>query len=441
MILYQKGWGGLFVVFRIVGTAWPHGVIPGLLAVGVGRLAAHFDNIDELISDEASFLKHHYPYQLFAYMVGFFIVFRTNFAYRRYWLSLDAVQRMSSKWLDGACMCVTFDAPGSIESKYLENAVGGKGGQTATDSADVASGPAGISHSEFFTQVVHLFSLLHALALQHLRADKNLDNLQDTRKMQLRLTAVGPTKHYHASGWAWLDSLLGFSEEKVEEARRRMKLSVLGDLSPEWHKMLATDTRGRPVPTEARVSMAFSWCMRRCVARQKHEPMGDMAKTSPPIIARYYQVMSDGMLAFSQASMVTAVPFPFPYHNLTQMFLWVYALTVPLVINAKIEHIAVRMLLTFLSVWAYFALSAVGDNLEDPYLPYDPNDLPLTVMQHNFNAQLVSFGVAPQKTEKVEEVEHRNSQGSIATAITLVPETGDSSVKPGGGAKEAAPAK
>jgi len=397
MITYRKGWAGLGLACQVVGTAWPLGIVPGLMSCAVGIVLMVIPELEEFISDDERFLKNHYPFQLFSYLVGFFMVFRTNFAYRRYWLSLDAVQRMSAKWLDGALMCVAFDAHGSTDLPYLQAAVGGESGAKATDSADAASGPAGMSHSEFFTQVCHLFSLLHALALQHFRGDKNLENLQEicTDGAQPRISLVGRGDGHLSQKWR---PGFSFSERSLDEKFRAMKLNVIGSLSKDEEQALLADSRGRPLLGEARVTMVCGWVTRRMIARQKHEPMGDMCKTAAPVLARIYQVLSDGMLAFSQASMTATIPFPFPYHNLTQTFLWIYAFTVPFVVNAKIEHPVLRVVINFFAVWAYFALAAVGDNLEDPYLPYDPNDLPLTVMQHQFNAQLVTFGVVPEKS-------------------------------------------
>lgn len=136
--------------------------------------------------------------------------------------------------------------------------------------------------------------------------------------------------------------------------------------------------------------------MRRLISRQKHEP-AEMGKTSPPILSRLYQVISDGHLAFSQACKTAETQFPFPYHNLIRVFLCLFLLTVPFVINAKILHIPARFVLNFITVGAYFALCQVGDNLEDPFMPYDPNELPLVAIQHQYNAKLLSLGIVPSQ--------------------------------------------
>lgn len=395
MIRYRKGYWGLLIACRVVGTSWPYGIIPGLISAAVGVILNQVPDVQRLIENDDEFLPNHYPFQLLAYLVGFFMVFRTNFAYRRYWLALDAVQRMSAKWLDGASMAVAFDAPGDKNGVYLMNSVDGASGANATDSADAACGPSGTSHSEYFAQSVHLFSLMHALALQHLRGDLDLRNLQDA------VSEGGPrqmTPVRRISASYPVDCIFArYSANAVEKIHRAKKMKVLGSLSEEEIKVLSIDHLGKDLLGEARVAMVSSWITRRLIARQKFEPMGDTMNTSPPILSRMYQVLSDGMLAFSQACAVALVPFPFPYHNLMQVFLWIYAFTVPVVVNAKIDSEWFRILVNFAAVWSYFSLSAVGDNLEDPYLPYDPNELPLTTMQHTYNAQLLGTGVVPVK--------------------------------------------
>merc|ERR1712187_197057 len=125
--------------------------------------------------------------------------------------------------------------------------------------------------------------------------------------------------------------------------------------------------------------------------------MGDTKATSPPILSRFYQVVSDGHLGFSQAAKVADTPFPFPYHNLIRIFLWMYAFYVPFVINAKVLESGFRFVINFLAVWSYFALCQVGDNLEDPFLPYDPNELPLQDIQYSFNVRLSSLSFVPKR--------------------------------------------
>jgi len=361
-----------------------------VLSACIGIVLGQVHSLEVVISDENRFLENHYPFQLFAYLVGFVMVFRTNFAYQRYWEGLDALLRMGSKWLDGACMAVAFDAPGDVMRPFLA----GNRHQTER-SEDEKSGP---PHEVFFNETVHLFSLLHAVALLHLRGDPDLSNLENSEEFRItELSSPSPPPSISSvREYSGLSGITSPNQAKLNSQYQARKLRILGKLVQEERLVLEATSQGVQVPTSARVAMVQSWVMRRLIARQKHEPNGDLCKTSPPITSRIYQVVSDGHLAFAQAAKVAETPFPFPYHNMIRVLLWMYVITVPFVINAKVMERAARFIFNFMAVWAYFALCEVGDNLEDPFIPYDPNELPLQDIQHGFNAQLLALGVVPR---------------------------------------------
>eukprot|EP00416_Gambierdiscus_australes_P024153 CAMPEP_0171079916 /NCGR_PEP_ID=MMETSP0766_2-20121228/15548_1 /TAXON_ID=439317 /ORGANISM="Gambierdiscus australes, Strain CAWD 149" /LENGTH=432 /DNA_ID=CAMNT_0011537125 /DNA_START=43 /DNA_END=1338 /DNA_ORIENTATION=+ len=402
MITYKKGCSGLFLLLRIAGTSWPHGIVPGLLSAGLGVVLGFAGEANALITNESEFSANPYPYQLFAYLVGFVLVFRTNFGYLRYWDALDAIQRMGAKWLDGACMAIAFDAPGDVSSPFLQQSfraanVSGicsaelDGDVTREESiTDPKNQNLGLEHPYFFEEVVHLFSLMHALAYQHLRCDDNLDNLRPAAIPRLLMVGDEPVRQTSVSCQSW-----GFAAKDRAPLRWPLRMKVLGGLQNAERVVLECDSTGVPLPSLARVTMVESWIMRRLTARQKHEPAGDMCRTAAPILSRMVQVISDGHLAFSQAAKVAETPFPFPYHNLISLFLWIFAVSTPVVVNANLIYPPARFLVNFFAVWAYFSLAEVGDNLEDPYIPYDPNDLPLEALHQSFNSRLLSFGAVP----------------------------------------------
>jgi predicted membrane chloride channel (bestrophin family) len=387
------------LLFRFVGTSWPHGVIPGLLSCSVGVLLSFIPDVNDLISERTEFVENPYPFQLFAYLVGFILVFRTNFGYVRYWEAFDAVQRMGAKWLDGACMAVVFDAKGDASQPFLQSSVASDKHSLDYGRGSVPKG--GIDHHDFFVEVMHLFSLMHALALQHLRCDSDISNLEnhseESQSMRMSMSALGDTPQLTYA----TNKLANFGFNHAHHKGVPMHLKVLGGLLPEEREKLTADSQGNLLSTVTRVTMVESWIMRRLIARQKHEPSGDMCKTAPPILSRMVQVVSDGNLGFSQASKAAEVPFPFPYHNMIRAFLFIFGLSVPFIINSKVFNPVARAIINFIVVWAYFALAEASDNLEDPFLPYDPNDLPLEAIQHSYNARLLSYGVVPLPEPKV----------------------------------------
>lgn len=400
MIRYRKTCCGLFLLFRIAGTAWPYGVFPGLLASGISIALSLWVDADTEIRNREQFIDHPYAFQLFAYLLGFLMVFRTNFAYQRYWEAIGMVQAMAAKWLDGACMGIVFDAGGCADSPLLD----GMSDVRSKALHPTTGSKGGPPHSEFAADLVHVCSLLHALALQHFRDDGDLGNITSVFATPLKGSlnvddsdsdAVRKDQSISLDEMKAKVGLGTFSASTLRRKYQGQRLAVLGGLSARERKILEFDEKGHPRCTEARVAMVEGWFMRRLIARQKFE-QGESAATSPPILSRLYQVISDGCLWFSHASKIATTPFPFPYHNLISIFLWTYTFMVPVLVNGVIMEDAARVVITFNAVFAYHALAAVGDNLEDPFFPYDPNELPLQELQHTVNERLLAFGTVPE---------------------------------------------
>jgi hypothetical protein len=372
-----------------------------MLATAMSIILSRWEKADAEIRNRQEFISHPYAFQLFAYLLGFLMVFRTNFAYNRYWEAMGMVQAMGAKWLDGACMAISFDAGGGNATPLLE-------GMTEVASKEphpkfAAKG--GPTHYVFCEDTIHLCSLLHALALQHFRGDPDLGNLTvfldtDGVEMQGSLSQTVPQSPQTPGGrhdspkHGMPAALVTYDEASFKKKFQEQQLQVLGGLPSIERRALEFDSNGKPRSTEARVAMVEGWYMRRLIARQKFE-QGESAVTSPPILSRLYQVISDGALWFSHASKIAITPFPFPYHNLISIFLWTYTFMVPFLINGIIMNDVVRAVFTFFAVFCYHALSAVGDNLEDPFFPYDPNELPLQEVQESVNYRLLAFGKVP----------------------------------------------
>jgi len=372
---------------------------------------------DDRMRVREEFIDHPYAFHVFVYMLGFLMVFRTNFAYGRYWEAMGTMQAMGAKWLDGALMGIIFDAGGNNNAHLLH---GMYSDASLEDHAKTAA-KGGPVHSVFAADVCHLCSLMHALALAHLRGDSDLDNIgtaKDSAGDKIYMEgSVTEQQKPSRSPKSQVPSIPNFDEKRMKQVFKQQKLRVLGGLGPHERQALEMECNGRPFSGEARVAMVEGWFMRRLLARQKFE-QGESAATSPPILSRLYQVISDGGLWFSHASKIAITPFPFPYHNLIAILLWTYTFCVPFLVNGLIMDTGGRGITTFLAVFAYHSLAKVGDNLEDPYSPYDPNELPLPEIQDSVNIRLLMFGVVP---EPMQENGERLAPAVTATAETLMP--------------------
>ena len=105
MLYYEKRLLGLPLLLRGVGSVLPRAVFPALTGAGLSLLfeltLPHY-----LLSE---LFVHPYPFQVFAYIVAFALVFRTNVGYNRYWEGRTQAAQMASKWGDAAAGALSYD--------------------------------------------------------------------------------------------------------------------------------------------------------------------------------------------------------------------------------------------------------------------------------------------------------------------------------------------
>lgn len=393
MITYNKiGWG-LPLLFRMYGSSFPRSFPPA--AVSAGITALFYLTIQQ---NDQNWWRHPYPYQVFAYIVGFIVIFRSNFGYQRYWDGRTWLQNMTAAWVD-ACI--------------------------QEDHEDSDSGLERFRHTCF-----HLFSLLHALCIQHLRTDWDLNNLRPHLPSELAppvdaaaLRGNG-SKHKHGLGQFsyWDVLMLRGSDGKRQAYNRNMPLLVIGGISPAeaailgegkqaqgylevatlyggidrrgpdhshlWHVFGLTT--GMYVPGAAeRVAATYTWLQQ---VLQERATMGGLG-VPPPVLANMYRSLTEGYRAFQSCRTLVDTPFPFPWSQLVLMLLLVFSLTCPLLIVSWIEPLWLGVVLDFFCVQTYWALNEVARDLEDPYV-YEPNDLPLARLQYQFNKRLMAVAHA-----------------------------------------------
>jgi len=207
MVLYEtKKWGGFAVLYQLFCLCDTRGsVLPQTLPyMFVAASIAGFIKLDDYlgwsvfsgIHDDTLF-DSTYALQVWATSVGFLLVFRGNLAYQRFWEGRGAIAKFSSYLQDTALMCVTYDEANKEINQYREwkqvSPPSARNLPRLLPKQHASSSRLLLHVSEFVAvltcashvlfsrpaqEILHLFSLLHALGLQCLRLDDNLDNLQ-----------------------------------------------------------------------------------------------------------------------------------------------------------------------------------------------------------------------------------------------------------------------
>ncbi len=452
MLLYRKACLGLPLLLRYFGSALPRALFPAtfstILAVLFEFLLPH-----ALLE---SFFDHPYPFQVFAYIVSFALVFRTNIAYQRYWEMRSSVVNMSSKWGDAVALALAFEenswakamaatatAEKSRRSRTttslpavplpapVELTAQPSDGQLASSLASddglssIIETPEALAARRSQAHLVHRMSLVHALALQYLRRDNSLSNLSDP-------TDSDDGRGGRAPADGLLTELFGDHDDPQRHERfiDANPLPVLGGVSKaEASALRAADDR-----------VAFVYGLLLTDVQQRRGLGG--LESEAPVFSRVHQMFSDGYLGYTQAKKTEDTPFPFPYAQILAFMLYIFAVLFPLLTASKVGGEGLHShdfdgpawlkglsqsaapVLTFFTVLSYFGLHEVARTLEDPFT-HPPNDLPAVTMQEEFNTRLLDSWdacgavlAAELEPESLNDLMHAHAERRRLAALT-----------------------
>lgn len=246
----------------------------------------------------------------------------------------------------------------------------------------------------FLQETAHLISLLNAIALSTLR--NGIDQAEspvtayipgqpwpvvdpDTLSQEMK-------KQYGDANpfWSWLEFSFGLSRSTKRRTlyNAARPFGVLGGVSDEEIRLLQR-ARG----PYAKVSLVTMW-LQEFVTRESMS--GSTGNVAPPIVARLYQFISDGVVGYNQARKVAYVPYPFVGAQITAFFSLAIIFIFPLLFTSFVTELWLAVILNFLTVLCFLGLHEVARELECPFQNV-PNDLPLTTFQAQLNEALVTM--------------------------------------------------
>eukprot|EP00929_Paragymnodinium_shiwhaense_P002747 TRINITY_DN10302_c0_g1_i1.p1 TRINITY_DN10302_c0_g1~~TRINITY_DN10302_c0_g1_i1.p1 ORF type:complete len:569 (+),score=80.03 TRINITY_DN10302_c0_g1_i1:87-1793(+) len=104
----------------------------------------------------------------------------------------------------------------------------------------------------------------------------------------------------------------------------------------------------------------------------------------PPILSRVFQELGNGVRELQSAHRLQTCPFPFPYAQAISLFLILNWILLPVIAGFFVPQLGGAALLTFCTVFSMWSINYIAAELEMPF-GSDPNDLPLTELQEDFN--------------------------------------------------------
>lgn len=360
-----------------------------------------------------------------------FFLGRQNFSYGRYHEGRVKLQEMSASFFNAFTLALSYD---SKPSRF----------KSQTNSQQSPFLPRQEDAAEIFRQdMVHTISLLHALCLQHLRADLDLSNLEDHSTGKIPPWDSGFVPGYPISFFNYI--LPRPRMQARLEFNRAAKLPIVGGISAAEREALGPDpirtaprstgsissTSTAPsnstIPTEKKErSCKPQWCRRRrrgnqpglqprvvvpsemnfngsaaerpykvlyAVLERIHRRMDEGGlQTEAPILTTMWTNINIGVRAFEHCCYLSDTPFPFPWAQLIIIVLVVWQAVVPLMSAVSYNNKPLGVIIAVAATWILWALNEIAREIEDPFVT-EPNDLPLARLQYEFNERVLTVAM------------------------------------------------
>ena len=162
---------------------------------------------------------------------------------------------------------------------------------------------------------------------------------------------------------------------------------VYGGLLEEEHVIL-----NKCKSMNSKVHLVIYWLNEFIARASKTDMLGGIGQ---PIISRVFQELSDANLAYERARRIAVIQFPFVLQQMSEIFVLFLVPLVPILNLSKVGDPILSAVLTFFSVLCFLGLYEAARDVEDPYM-YEPNDLPMVEICHEFCMALVAMTVHPR---------------------------------------------
>jgi len=412
MITYRRSqYYGLNYFFHLRGSVLPRAIPPAVLAClfNWAILEGHIKMWDES-SDEI--LAHPYTFQLVGLVFGYLTVYRISISYNRYWEGVTMVKNMHSKWADACGQVIAFD-----RSK---------------------SGECNLTSDPFCCHVVRLFSQMSAMATMRLHVVEAGESMlfealeaTDTTTAQLspleqpaqserssersprlgrdasnrgsrsrivapdpnaeaRIPSVTLDKAMHAAAEQSAKVALGTVAAVADRHTHHDHAHHKQSKTEKVHELAAGITAAERNMLLSAPCPVFATAMRiqRAIITRLHA--GGM-RAPPPIVSRIFQEISNGLLAYNNATKMKEIPVPFAYVQLNALFLNLFAIFLcPVAIASFTPTVWLSLTTTAVTVISFFAVFIVANEMEDPF-GTEANDMPMLAYHEEFCASLCSL--------------------------------------------------
>lgn len=163
-----------------------------------------------------------------------------------------------------------------------------------------------------------------------------------------------------------------------ELADDRLEVVDLSGLSPDTVEFLHS------CESSDRAETVMLWIEKLIVESDRNK----LFEVAPPVLTRAFAELSAGMVNMSELRKITEVPFPFPYSQFLSYMMVLQWLASPVVACQLISKWWWAGAAIWLLSTSYWTLFYIAQEIDMPF-GEDSNDLPVELIQHQFNENLL----------------------------------------------------
>jgi len=307
------------------------------------------------------FGQYDFAMRVLGFIFSYLTIERLNIAYSRYWEGVTHVKEMLSKWSDACMQVLTYDHVNRGSEVVLEE-------------------------EEFCRHIVRLFKQLSAVAIMNLHTN----NWSEFEQEEVVIENETHTDRFRSLARKSTSLMKEDGSAALPQNRQRSVInragfaSVLRDMNSEEIQYL----NEAPDPVQAAAQ-------RICRAATTRQRAGGIS-APPPLVSRIFQMLSQGILSFNEATKMHEVPMPFAFVQVQAALLLLFNILTPVAIACFSSpetfgldededdpssrfyvhslHVAISGLMSAVVVGSFCAMWMVANELEDPF-GADDNDI------------------------------------------------------------------
>mmetsp|Transcript_37267 Transcript_37267/g.89620 ORF Transcript_37267/g.89620 Transcript_37267/m.89620 type:complete len:548 (-) Transcript_37267:67-1710(-) len=419
MLLYGdvRGWRVVKIIFRWKGSCWPRCAFIACCSSATAALTLAMRDSDPpeylwfvKYVEYTPKIRNPFSVQIYGWLLGFVLVFRTNMSLSRFWEGLTNVMFTHQKWCDAFTSITSFfnASLASLDEQEAKQllilrrkichwfTLMSALACLALNERELLGESQEDIMPDYLEVVIRDKFMIHSLQ-EHYAArrreaaqkgtDREGDRVIDAVEEHLDSKEPLPGLHKMITRAFTKKATAGWDKHPrtIAQAHRDSltKYVVLDDISfgdDECELEILSHCRDKAQQVAQWITVALAYAQAK-----------GWCRTAPPMYSRIFQEISTGTLCSKQALKIRFIPFPFPFVQMVAMLLVIFSFGLPFAMGAMpaefdtpVTHsYKITVIVTFIVIFSYWGMYEIGADLSSPFSRQE-NAIPLVELHRDF---------------------------------------------------------